>query len=68
MFRETNMWDIRPDDVLIMCLLNTIQDKSTMIKAQEQLEDHMDWNTVWNNIIMKDRASTPVDGHKPKQR
>ena len=34
------MWDIRPEDIMVMCLLNTIQDNSTMIKVQEQLEDH----------------------------
>ena len=43
MFREANI-----EDIIVMCLLNTIQDKSTMIKVQQQLEDHTDWNKVRN--------------------
>ena len=35
MFREVIMWDFRPQDIMAMCLLNTIQDKSMMIKFQE---------------------------------
>ena len=42
MFREVNGIVMTPDEILIICLLNMIQDKNLMIKVQEQLTEDMD--------------------------
>ena len=57
MFREANNFDMTPNEVLIICLLNTVQDKNLMIKVQEQMTEYMDWEKVRNTIIKMDRAS-----------
>ena len=43
MFRECSRFDITPNKVPIICLLNTIQDKSMMVKVQEQMTENMGW-------------------------
>ena len=52
MFREANGFDITPKEILIICLLNTIQDKNIMIKVQEHLKETREWEEV-RNIIVK---------------
>ena len=39
MFRECSGFDITPQEVLIICLLNTIQEKMMYIKLQEQMTE-----------------------------
>ena len=56
MFREANGFKMTPNKVLIICLVNTIQDKNLMIKVQEQMTEHMDWEQVRNKMIKMDRA------------
>ena len=50
-----------PHEVLIICLLNTIQDKNMMIKVQEQMTENMTWEEVRNIIIKIDNASRLSD-------
>ena len=66
MFGEVNGFKRTPNEVLIICLLNTIQDKNLMIKVQEQMTEHMDWEQVRNTIIKMDRASNLLDSYKKK--
>ena len=53
-----------PYKVLIICLLNTIQDKNMMMKVQEQITEHMTWEEVRNIIIKIDNASHLSDVNK----
>ena len=39
MFREARMWDITPDELMTITLLNMIQEKTMMVKVQERLDD-----------------------------
>ena len=67
MFSECNGFDITPNEVLIICLLNTIQDKLMMVKVQEQMTENMGWEEVRNIIIKIDNASWLSDVYKQKQ-
>ena len=51
MFRECSGFKITPAEVLILCLLNTIQEKSVLIKVQEQITERLTWEEVGNLII-----------------
>ena len=68
MFCEVSGFDITPNEVLIICLLNTIQDKNLMIKVQEQITEDMDWEQVRNIIIKIDNASRLSDSYKKRER
>ena len=68
MFRECSGFDITPNEVLVICLLNTIQDKSMMVKVQEQMTENMGWEEVRNIIMKIDNASRLLDVYKQKQR
>ena len=57
MFHEADMFGIIGEDVLIISMLNTIQNKTIMIKVQEQLTDRIDWETVRNNIFKIDNKA-----------
>ena len=46
MFRECSGFKTTPAEVLIFCLLNTIQDKSVLIKVQEQITERLTWEEV----------------------
>ena len=68
MFREANAFEMTPNEVLISCLLNTIQDKNLMIKVQEQMTEHMDWEQMRNTIIKMDRTSHLLESYRQKDR
>ena len=46
-----------PEETLIICMLNTIQDKNMMIKVQENITEDMPWTEVRNVIVKFDRAA-----------
>ena len=62
MFRECSGFDITPQEVLIICLLNTIQDKTMMVKVQEQMTENITWKEVRNIIIKINNASRLYKG------
>ena len=64
MFREVSGFEITPNKVFVICLLNTIQDKNMMVKVQEQITKTMTWEDVRNNIIKIDNASHLSDVYK----
>ena len=66
MFHEVNIFEMTPHEVIIICLLNTIQDKNLMIKVQEQMTEHMNWEQVRNTIIKMDRALHLSDSYRQK--
>ena len=68
MFRECSGFDITPQEVLIICLLNTIQEKSVLIKVQEQITERSTWEEVHNLIVKIDNASRLSDAYKLKNR
>ena len=68
MFRECNGFEITPAEVLIICLLNTIQEKSVLIKVQEQITETSTWEEVRNLIVKIDNASRLSDTYKQKNR
>ena len=68
MFRECNGFEITPAEVLIICLLNTIQDKSVLIKVQKQIKETSTWEEVRNLIVKIDNASCLSDTYKQKNR
>ena len=57
MFRECNGFEITPAEVLIICLLHTIQEKSVLIKVQEQITETSTWEEVRNLIVKIDNTS-----------
>ena len=66
MFRECSGFEITPAEVLIICLLNTIQEKSVLIKVQEQITETSTWEEVRNLIVKIDSTSQLSDTFKPK--
>ena len=66
MFREANGFDITLNDILIVCLLKHYSGQNLMIKVQEQMIEHMDWEKVRNTIIRMDRASHLSDSYKKR--
>merc|ERR1711989_177990 len=63
MFRECSGFDITPQEVLIICLLNTIQEKTMLVKVQEQRTERSTWEEVRNIIIKIDNASRLLDAY-----
>ena len=68
MFRERSGINITPQEVLIICLLNTIQVKTMLIKVQEQMTERSTWEEVRIIIIKIDNASRLSDAYKLKNR
>ena len=68
LFREFDGFTITPEEVLIICLLNTIQEKSVLIKVQEQITDTSTWEEVCNIIVKIDSTSRLSDHFKQKNR
>merc|ERR1712240_950396 len=54
LFRNCKGFSITPDEVLIICLLNTIQEKSVLVKVQEAIDSKTTWETVHNLIVKID--------------
>ena len=67
MFREASGFEITPNKVLLICLLNTIQDKNMMVKVQEQMTKNMTGEEVRNIIIEIDNASCLSDVYKQNE-
>ena len=57
LFRECDRFAISPAEVLIICLLNTIQEKSVLINVQEQITETSTWEEVRNLIVKIDSTS-----------
>merc|ERR1711867_422053 len=55
LFRGCEGFTIKPEEVLIICLLNTIQEKSVLIKVQENITETTTWEIVRNLIVKIDR-------------
>ena len=68
MLRKWSGFDITPQEVLIICLLNTIQEKTMLVKVQEQMTETSTWEEVQNIIIKIDNASRLSDAYKLKNR
>merc|ERR1712115_389671 len=68
MFCECSGFEITPTEVLIIYLLNTIQEKSVLIKVQEQITETSTWEEVRNLIVKIDNASHLSDTYKQKNR
>ena len=51
------MWDMSNAELMAIVLLNSIHDKAMMIKVQERIDDHGDWQQLRNLIILLDRAN-----------
>ena len=45
------------EETMVICMLNTIQDKNMMVKVQEHMKENMDWEDVRNIIVKLDRAA-----------
>ena len=67
-FREANSFKMTPNEIIIICLLNTIQDKNLMIKVQEQLTEDMDWEQVRNTIVKINSTSPLTDSYRQNDR
>ena len=64
MFRNCEGFAIKPEEVLIICLLNTIQEKSILVKVQESIDATTKWEDVQNLLVKIDSASHISDGFK----
>ena len=64
LFRSCDGFAITPEEVLIICLLNTIQEKSVLIKVQEQISETTTWEHVRNLIVKIDNTSRIWDNFK----
>ena len=64
LFRGCDGFAITPEEVLIICLLNTIQEKSVLIKVQEQITETTTWEHVLNLIVKIDSTSRISDNFK----
>ena len=64
LFRGCDGFAITPEEVLIICLLNTIQEKSVLIKVQEQISETTTWEHVRNLIVKIDSTSRISDNFK----
>merc|ERR1712112_61441 len=56
-----------PEEVLIICLLNTIQEKSVLVKVQEAIDSKTTWETVRNLIVKIDSTSRISDEFKQRK-
>ena len=66
LFRECDGFTITPEEVLVICLLNMIQEKSVLIKVQEQITEDSTWEEVRNLIVKIDSTSRISDNFKQK--
>ena len=57
LFRNCDGFAIKPEEVLIICLLNTIQEKSVLVKVQENINETTTWENVRNLIVKIDSTS-----------
>merc|ERR1712240_512921 len=64
LFRNCEGFSITPEEVLIICLLNTIQEKSVLVKVQEAIDAKTTWEKVRNLIVKIDSTSCISDGLK----
>ena len=64
LFRNCDGFAIKPEEVLIICLLNTIQEKSVLVKVQENINETTTWENVRNLIVKIDSTSRISDGFK----
>merc|ERR1712115_477441 len=64
LFRGCDGFAITPEEVLIICLLNTLQEKSVLIKVQEQISETTTWEHVRNLIVKIDSTSRISDNFK----
>ena len=46
MFQEAQFWDVVPEQIMKVILLNTIQTTEMMTKVQERLKEAEDWEVV----------------------
>merc|ERR1712208_232596 len=67
LFRNCDSFKIKPEEVLIICLLNTIQEKSVLIKVQEAIDSTTTWETVRNLIVKIDSTSRISDEFKQRK-
>ena len=65
-FRKCNGFTITPQEVLIICLLNTIQKKTILVKVQGQMMETLTWEVVRNIIIKINKALRLSDAYKLK--
>merc|ERR1712120_19344 len=68
LFRNCDGFNIKPEEVLIICLLNTIQEKSVLIKVQEAIDATTSWETVRNMIVKIDSTSRISDEFKQRNK
>merc|ERR1712098_662492 len=64
LFRNCEGFAIKPEELLIICLLNTIQEKSVLIKVQENINETPTWENVHNLIVKIDSTSCISDRFK----
>ena len=57
MYRDAEYWNITPEQLCKVLLLNSIQTDSMMTKVNEKLEETDDWEIVKDHIITLDRAA-----------
>ena len=57
MYREADYWNITPEQLCKVILLNAVQTNDLMVTVQERLDEKDDWEVVRNHIITLDRAS-----------
>merc|ERR1712121_31040 len=67
LFRNCDGFTITPEEVLIICLLNTIQEKSVLGKVQEAIDSTTTWETVRNLIVKIDSTSHISDEFKQRK-
>ena len=67
LFRNCEGFSITPEEVLIICLLNTIQEKSVLVKVQEAIDSRTTWETVRNLIVKIDSTSRISDEFKQRK-
>ena len=64
MFWEAEGFTMTPEETLIICMLNTIQNKNMMIKVQEHITEDMLWEEVRKIIVKLDRAAHLSDVYR----
>merc|ERR1711954_584928 len=67
LFRNCDGFTITPEEVLIICLLNTIQEKSVLVKVEEAIDSTTTWETVRNLIVKIDSTSRISDEFKQRK-
>ena len=67
LFHNCKGFSITPDEVLIICLLNTIQEKSVLVKVQEAIDSKNTRETVRNLIVKIDSTSRISDEFKQRK-